>query len=230
MRVSITPAVFPDAPPRLRAVVAWPTLLVGVLLVGIGLGMMIDADFGVAPADAFFTALSRTTGLSVGVVLALLSVLMVMMAWALGVRPALGTLVSFLGIAVFVDLTREVGSLLGVTEWSLAALIAWWIAGLVIFCAGVAGIFGAERGVSPYDLVTRAVALRTGRSLGMSRLIVDAVILIGAIALGGSWGVGTVVILLAVPATLNVVLPALTSRLHRISATAAPTVESVPAA
>jgi len=219
VRVSADAAPPVTAPARLRAEVAWPTLIMGIVFVGVGLGMMIYADFGVAPIDALFTAVSRTSGLSVGIVLAVLSILMVLMAWALGVRPALGTLVSFLGIALCVDLTRAVGSVLGVTGWSLGVLIVWWVAGLAIFCLGVAGIFGADRGVSPYDLLTLAVSLRTGRSLGVSRLIVDAIALVGAIALGGSWGVGTVVILLAVPATLNVVLPRVKSRLHRIGVT-----------
>lgn len=201
-------------PPRLRSAIAWPTLITGILLVGLGLGMMIDADFGVAPADAFFTALSRTSGLTVGTVLALLSIFMVALAWSLGVRPALGTLISFVGIAATVDVTRAVGAVIGAPEWSLGARIAWWIAGLALFCLGVTGIFSAERGVSPYDLVTQAVAKRTGVSLGVARLMVDALVLIGAIVLGGSWGVGTVVILIAVPATLNLLLPRVRRRLH----------------
>jgi len=203
-------------PERLRGTIAWPTLLIAIVLVGVGLGMMIDANFGVAPVDAFFTAVSRSSGLSVGVVLAMLSVLMVLMAWALGARPALGTLVSFLGIGLFVDITRYASAGIGVPEWSLIALIAWWTMGLLIFCVGVAGIFSADRGVSPYDLVTRAVSERTGRSLGIARLIVDAIVLMGAIVLGGSWGAGTVVILVAVPVTLNVLLPRLRAHLLRL--------------
>lgn len=216
VRVNSAVAEPTDVPPRLRPWVAWPTLIIGVLLIGIGLGLMIDADLGVAPGDAFFTAVSRTSGLSVGVVLAMLSVLMVLVAWALGIRPALGTLISFLGIAVIVDLTRRVDEILGVATWPLGGHIAWWILGLALFCIGVAALFSADRGVSPYDLLTRAVAARTGRSLGVARLIVDAIALVGAIALGGSWGLGTVVILVALPVTLNFALPALRARLHRI--------------
>ncbi len=216
MRVTSAVAEQIGQPERLRGTIAWPTLLIAIVLVGVGLGMMIDANFGVAPVDAFFTAVSRSSGLSVGVVLAMLSVLMVLMAWALGARPALGTLVSFLGIGLFVDITRYASAGIGVPEWSLIALIAWWTMGLLIFCVGVAGIFSADRGVSPYDLVTRAVSERTGRSLGIARLIVDAIVLMGAIVLGGSWGAGTVVILVAVPVTLNVLLPRLRAHLLRL--------------
>ena len=183
-------------------------------MVGIGLGFMIDADFGVAPADALFTALSRTSGLTVGTILVLASILMVIMSWALGLRPAIGTLVSFVGIAVVVDLTRMLLALIDAPEWSLAARIPLWIAGLILFSGGVMGIFASELGASPYDQVVRSIAYRTGRSLGFSRLMVDVVALLGAIVLGGSWGIGTVIILVTVPIALTVVLPRVRRHVH----------------
>jgi len=189
-------------------------LVIGVALVGIGLGFMIDADFGVAPADALFTALSRASGLTVGTILVLASILMVLMSWALGLRPAIGTLVSFVGIAVVVDLTRLLLGLVDAPEWSLAARIGLWIVGLLFFCSGVMGIFASDLGASPYDQVVRSIAYRTGRSLGASRLMVDVIAMLGAIVLGGSWGIGTVIILVAVPLALTLVLPRVRARVY----------------
>ena len=174
---------------------------------GIGLAMMIDAGFGVAPADAFFTGVSRTSGLTVGTVLFLVSIVMVIGSWALGIKPAIGSLVTFVGIAVVVDATRAVLALMGAPDWSMLARIPLWVGGLTLFCAGVMGIFGSNLGTSPYDQVVRAVALRTGRSLGFGRAIVDVLAFTGALLLGGSWGWGTVVILVTVPLALNLVLP-----------------------
>ncbi|MFM1964617.1 MAG: hypothetical protein RL134_342 [Actinomycetota bacterium] len=204
----------PLARSPLRTPRAWVALLIGVVLVGIGLGMMIDADFGVAPADALFTALSRTSGLTVGTILVLASILMVLMSWALGLKPAIGTLISFVGIAVVVDLTRLLLAEIGAPDWALGARIALWIVGLLLFCAGVMGIFASDLGASPYDQVVRSIAYRTGRSLGFARLAVDAIALLGAIVLGGSWGVGTVIILIAVPIALNRVLPHVKRHVH----------------
>jgi uncharacterized membrane protein YczE len=207
-------ATDPLARSPLRTPRAWAALLIGVVLVGIGLGMMIDADFGVAPADALFTALSRTSGLSVGTILVLASILMVLMSWALGLKPAIGTLISFVGIAVVVDLTRLLLAGVDAPEWAVGWRIVLWIAGLLLFCAGVMGIFSSDLGASPYDQVVRSIAFRTGRSLGFARLAVDAIALLGAIVLGGSWGVGTVVILIAVPLALNRVLPHVKRHVH----------------
>ncbi|MGI9196696.1 MAG: hypothetical protein ACR2KE_04465, partial [Candidatus Nanopelagicales bacterium] len=170
---------------------------------------------GVAPMDALFTALSRSSGLSVGVILFCACILMVLMAWALGLKPAIGTLISFVGIAVLVDATRAVGAVIGAPDWPLAARIAWWILGLVLFSVGVLGLFSSDLGASPYDQLVRSIAYRTGRSLGFARIILDALALLAAIVLGGSWGVGTVVILLAVPFVLNRLLPIVKPHVHR---------------
>jgi uncharacterized membrane protein YczE len=207
-------AADPLARSPLRTPRAWAALLIGVVLVGIGLGMMIDAGFGVAPPDALFTALSRTSGLSVGTVLLLASILMVLMSWALGLKPAIGTLISFVGIAGVVDLTRLILGAMEAPEWSVGARIALWIVGLLLFSSGILGIFSSDLGASPYDQVVRAIAFRTGRSLGFARLAVDAIALLTAIVLGGAWGVGTMIILIAIPLALNLVLPHIKRHVH----------------
>jgi uncharacterized membrane protein YczE len=210
------PVTLAEPTPRsaLRTPRAWIALILGVVLVGVGLGFMIDAGFGVAPPDALFTGMSRASGLTVGTVLVLASILMVIMSWALGMRPAIGTLISFFGIAAVVDLTRWLNGLMDVPEWPLTARIALWILGMLMFCSGLVGIFGSDLGASPYDQVVRAVAYRTGRSLGFARLAVDAMALLGAFVLGGSWGIGTIIILIAVPLALNYVLPHVKRHVH----------------
>ena len=204
----------PLARSPLRTPRAWVALLVGVTLVGIGLGMMIVANIGVAPLDALITALSRTTTLSVGTVLVLASVLMVLMSWALGLKPAIGTLISFVGIAGLIDLTAIVLMHVDAPDWSVMPRLALWLVGLILFCAGILGIFSSDLGTSPYDQVVRAISFRTGRSLGFSRLVVDAIALLGGIVLGGSWGIGTVIVLIVVPLALNLLLPHLKRHVH----------------
>ncbi len=204
----------PLARSPLRTPRAWAALLIGVILVGVGLGMMIDGGFGVAPPDALFTALSRVSGLTVGTTLLLASILMVLMSWALGLKPAIGTLISFVGIAIVVDLTRMLLAAIDAPDWVVGWRIVLWISGLILFCSGILGIFSSDLGASPYDQVVRSISFRTGRSLGFARLSVDAIALLSAIILGGSWGIGTVIILIAVPVALNRVLPHIKRHVH----------------
>ncbi len=204
----------PLARSPLRTPRAWAALFIGVVLVGVGLGMMIDGGFGVAPPDALFTALSRVSGLTVGTILLLVSILMVLMSWALGLKPAIGTLISFVGIAVVVDLTRMLLAVVDASDWVVGWRIVLWIIGLLLFCSGILGIFSSDLGASPYDQVVRSIAFRTGRSLGFARLAVDTIALLSAIILGGSWGIGTVIILIAIPIALNRVLPHIKRHVH----------------
>jgi uncharacterized membrane protein YczE len=204
----------PLARSPLRTPRAWAAQIIGVVLVGVGLGMMIDGGFGVAPPDALFTALSRVSGLTVGTILLLVSILMVLMSWALGLKPAIGTLISFVGIAVVVDLTRMLLAVIDAPEWVVGWRIVLWIVGLLLFCSGILGIFSSDLGASPYDQVVRSISFRTGRSLGFARLAVDAIALLTAIILGGSWGIGTVIILIAIPIALNRVLPHIKRHVH----------------
>ncbi|MFZ8926661.1 MAG: hypothetical protein ACO3CU_07870, partial [Candidatus Nanopelagicales bacterium] len=118
------------------------------------------------------------------------------------------------GNRLVVDITRLILAAVDVASWALAADLALWFVGLVFFCAGIMGIFAYDLGTTPYDQVVRAIALRTGRSLGFGRLTVDAIALLSAIVLGGSWGVGTIIILIAVPLGLNLVLPHIKRHVH----------------
>lgn len=190
-----------------RNVRAWVALLGGVVLVGVGVGMMLDGLLGVSPGDVFFSGMSAATGLTVGTMVVVSYFVMVAATYPFGVRPGVGTLACVLLIGPMVDAARWVDASLGVLGWSVPALAAWWVAGFVLFVFGVVGLFAADLGVSPYDQLTQAVAKVTRRSLGVARFVVDGSFLLVGAVLGGSWGVGTVLLLLLVPVALNRVLP-----------------------
>jgi hypothetical protein len=79
--------------------------------------LLLDSAFGVAPVDAVFSGISRMTGISVGTALIAACIVLVLMAWALGVKPGLGTVISFFGIGLAVDATTWV---LEATGWSVS--------------------------------------------------------------------------------------------------------------
>lgn len=191
----------------LRSPRAWSCLLVGVALVGAGVGMMLDSGFGVSPGDVLFSGLAHATGWSVGAVVVVSYSVMVAVTFPVGVRPGPGTLACVLLIGPSVDLMRTAGASFEVTTWSAAALVGWWVCGFTLFTLGVVGLFAADLGVSPYDQLTKALAKMTSQSLGFARFAVDGTFFVAGVALGGSWGVGTVVLLLLVPLALNRVLP-----------------------
>lgn len=186
---------------------AWASLLLGVALVGLGIGLMVEAGWGVSPLDAFFSGVSNQSEFSMGIVLAVFSVAMVLVAWLFGIKPAIGTLVCALGIGIFVDIARIAYSGLAPDDLPIPLMVVLWLVGLAIFCLGVIGLFASELGASPYDQLTKATAKVLRVSLGVARIILDGIALLIAFLLGGSWGVGTLVLLLVVPIILNKALP-----------------------
>ncbi len=189
---------------------SWIALLLGAFALGTGLAWMLAAGWGVAPLDAFIAGSSEITGLTVGTLIIVMSVLFLIGSWLLGSPPGWGTPVAFIGVGVVVDMWNLlVFDLIGWTpaEWSVALRIVLWILGFTLFAGGVVATLASDLGANPYDQIVRAVHERFGISLWLSRLLFDAVILVAAFVLGGAWGAGTVALLILMPVAMGALTP-----------------------
>jgi len=189
---------------------SWIALLLGAFALGTGLAWMLAAGWGVAPLDAFIAGSSEITGLTVGTLIIVMSVLFLIGSWLLGSPPGWGTPVAFIGVGVVVDMWNLlVFDLIGwaPADWSVGLRIAVWILGFVLFAGGVVATLASDLGANPYDQIVRAVHERFGISLWLSRLLFDAVILIAAFLLGGAWGAGTVALLILMPLAMGSMTP-----------------------
>ena len=182
---------------------AWIFLTLGLLVTGTGIAMMLSTNLGVSPVDVFFSGTARTLGVTVGTVIIGGFVLMIAVTWPFGLRPSPGTFACILLLGPAVDAATAINTLIGVPTWGLPALVAWWALGMVVFATGIVALFGSI----PYDHLALATARVTRRSVPLSRLMVDAVFLVSGVLLGGSWGAGTIVLVLVMPVALRRVLP-----------------------
>ncbi len=176
--------------------------------------MMLDAGLGMSPGDALFAGIAWKTGLTVGTVILLSSLVFIIVSWLLGLRPGIGTAVCFLAIGAVVDLTRLASNVVEPELWGLFPRILWWTLGLLIFSSGVIGLFAANLGASPYDQIVRSLSHRLHFSLGLARLLVDGIAITAAFILGGAWGVGTIVLLVTVPFILSFGVPPVSRYIH----------------
>lgn len=189
---------------------SWIALAFGSVALGTGLAWMLAVEWGVAPLDAFIAGSARITGLTVGTLIILLSIVFVAAAWLLGSRMGVGTPITFITVGIVVDLwsVAIVDALQwSPADWPLSTRIAIWCAGFVLFAIGVVSTLASDLGASPYDQIVRVVHEKFGISLAVSRLIFDAVILAGAFLIGGAWGIGTVALLLLMPIALGWLAP-----------------------
>src|SRR5262249_48140737 len=80
-----------------------PRLLAGIVVLGLGIAPILDAKLGVAPWDVLHQGLSEVTGLSFGLVVVLVG-LVVLLAWIpLKQRAGIGTIINTLTVGFIVN-------------------------------------------------------------------------------------------------------------------------------
>ena len=164
-----------------------PRLLAGIVILGVGIAPVLDAELGVAPWDVLHQGLSDATGLSFGLVVVLVG-LVVLLAWIpLKQRAGIGTLINTLTVGFItngmLDLLPEVHNL--AVRWAML------LGGLVVTAFGMALYIGAGLGPGPRDGLMTALAGR-GHPLWLVRTIIELLALSVGFALGGDVGIGTV--------------------------------------
>jgi uncharacterized membrane protein YczE len=178
-----------------------PPCLAGIAGIGIGIGLSVRADVGLSPWDVLHQGLSEVTGLSIGVVVILVGIL-VLLAWIpLRQRPGLGTVINTLAVGLVADATL---ALVPHIE-SLAVRIPLFVVALLCFGIGGGLYIGSGLGPGPRDGLMTAITAR-GFRLWKVRTVIECSALVVGFLLGGHVGAGTVVIALTLGPLTHVAL------------------------
>ena len=195
-RARATPAQVRDAasrarhaPVRSRRRLRVPQLLLGLLLVGLGVGLLIQAQLGVASWDVLHVGLADRTGLSIGAIAAMTAVAAAGAAWWLGERPRAGALVPVLVVAPTIDVAVATVT----TPEAFGQQLVMLLTGMVVLSVGVGAYIASDHGAGPADLVFLAIA-RRGVPVWAARLLVDGSLVGLGWLVGGPVGIGTVII------------------------------------
>lgn len=181
------------APPAAVRVVAFAT---GIWLLATGIALCVNSGLGLGPWQVLETGIARRTGLTLGTVVVIESVVaLVMSRLVFDVRPGPGTLVAALIGGPTVDLMV---ALLPVPS-STATVWGSFIAGVGVFSVGLASYLAADLGPTAQDSLFVGVIARFGLSFRRGRFVVDATLTSAGLVLGGQFGVGTALILTLVP-------------------------------
>ncbi len=176
--------------------------------VGIGVALMVEADLGVAPNDVLNTGLRDVVGIGVGTAAWLTAVVAMLLAWALGRRPRVATVVG----SVIVGLSINGALAVLPTPDALAARVAFLLGGLMVIWSGITGVVAADIGAGPLELVMLAVVDR-GVSIRVARWVIELTLVALGLALGGEAGLGTALFAFGTGPVLAVTLPRGAARL-----------------
>ena len=179
-----------------------PGLIVGLVLFGVGIAMMVQANLGLGPWEAFHQGISRLTGIPIGTVSILLGLPILAMWWPLGERPGVGTVLNILLIGT----STNIGIALIPAVTGVPAQLALMLAGVVVIAAGSGLYLAADLGPGPRDGLMTGLHIRFGWSIRWARTAVELSVLLAGFLLGGTIGIGTVVFALGIGPMVQVAL------------------------
>jgi uncharacterized membrane protein YczE len=179
-------------------------LSVGLVLFGVGIGLMLQSGLGVPPWDVLHQGLASRFGLTVGVWSIIVSIAVLLLWLPLGERYGIGTLLNAVVIGVVLDATSAL------VPAAASTAVAWiMLLGGVLLVGIASGLYiGANLGPGPRDGLMTGIA-RKGPSIRLTRAVIEIAVLTIGWALGGTFGVGTIVFALAIGPLVQYFLPRL---------------------
>ena len=178
-------------------------LVVSCVVLGIGVALLLDARLGSDGYSMFVNGLSIAGGWEFALVNVVVGLALVLMAWARGRRPGVGTLVQPVVVGFVV------GEVLPWLPGPESTGLRWaeFAAGFLVLSVGVAGYLAADLGAGPAEAAALAwdppVRFRWSYSL-----VQVAMAAVGWVC-GATLGVGTVLVVLLIGPTVDRLLPVL---------------------
>ena len=167
-------------------------LLLGLVLFGVGLWLGLVAELGVGPWDVLTGGLAELLGTSFGRTSVVVSVIVLLVGMAAGVRPGIGTLLNVVVIGATIDLLLAGPVLADLGDGPVLLRLSVTLLGIAVVAVGSALYLGAHLGPGPRDGLMVAIHTRTGWPVGAARAALECAVLVVGVLLGGPVGIGTV--------------------------------------
>ncbi len=160
------------------------------------------SELGVPPWDVFHQGVSHHTGLGLGTVLIIVAFCVLLLWIPLRLRPGLGTLLNAIEIGLVENLAQD---LIPETK-NIVIRIIFMLLGLTIIAAGSGLYIGAQFGSGPRDGLMLGLNKRFGISVRLARTLVEIVVMVIGIFMGGHIGLGTFVFAFGIGPMVQVAL------------------------
>lgn len=171
-------------------------LIFGLFLYALGIVVTLKAHVGYAPWDVLHVGLAKTTGMTIGLASIMVGILIVLVAFFLGEKLGLGTILNMILIGVFIDLILKIDVIPMMGNFILGVVVL--IVGLFIISLATYFYIGSGFGAGPRDSLMVALARRTGLPIGFCRGSIEVIAVIVGWRLGGMVGIGTIIAALAI--------------------------------
>ena len=121
---------------------------------------------------------------------------MLLVSWAVGIAPGIGTVLNMILVGFFVDLILGTGMIDKAGPYPLRILML--VAAVVVIGLASGMYISSGLGAGPRDSFMLALTEITGLPVHVNRWMIEVVVVIIGIILGGDFGVGTIIFALVV--------------------------------
>ena len=171
--------------------------LVGLLIMGLGISIVAISNFGNGPWDAANIGLSGKTGLSIGICMNIMAVMQIIVGGIINKEfPNIATLITSICLGAFIDLWML---FLGNIEMTSTLMkFGVFIFGLPIISLGISIYLVSKLPNTPLDYFMLSIKSKFNLSLMTSKITSESIGLVLGLILGGTIGIGTIIIILAI--------------------------------
>ncbi|GAA4664918.1 YczE/YyaS/YitT family protein [Gordonia humi] len=164
------------------------SLYIGLFLYGASMAVVLRAGLGNIPWDVLHEGVAEHVHLSIGVVSIVLGAV-ALLAWIpLRQMPGLGTVSNVIVVGLAFDAVAP--HLPAAPGWRLA--VPMMLGGIVLNAFATVLYIGARLGPGPRDGLMTGLVARTGWSVRLIRTVLEVTVVVIGVALGGTFGIGTV--------------------------------------
>ena len=174
------------------------SLVVGLFVFALAIVLILESKLGLSPWDVLNQGLSRHTPLSFGMANVAVGLTVLLLGWWLGGRPGLGTVANAVLVGSFIQGLTAIHALNALAHDGLWVRVPLLVIGIWLIGPASALYIGADLGAGPRDTLMLVGSRRTGRRVGLVRAALEVCALAVGVALGGTFGIGTVLFALLV--------------------------------
>jgi uncharacterized membrane protein YczE len=180
--------------PRVRGglVARSTSLVLGLFLFACGIVLILESRLGLAPWDVWHQGLAKHTPLTFGWANVVTGLAVLGLAALLGGTIGPGTVANAVLIGVFVEAITRIPGVGELSHSALGARSVLLLAGIEAIGIATAFYVGADFGAGPRDTLMLVVSRRAHVRVGVARGTIELAALVAGLALGGSFGVGTI--------------------------------------
>jgi uncharacterized membrane protein YczE len=173
-------------------------LVSGLFVFAAAIVLILESELGLSPWDVLNQGVANHTALSFGMANVAIGLCVLQVAWALGAPPGIATVANAVLVGTFIDALTWIPAVDDLSGQGLAVRVALLVAGIALIGPATALYIGADLGAGPRDTLMLVGSRRTRVRVGIVRAVLEVTALAAGIALGGTFGVGTIAFALLV--------------------------------